>query len=223
MIIKVHALMRSGHHAVMDGIYHAMPNDKVFINNCKPNGKFHWFKLNDGKQQKSGIEGKLNKKNILMNFEHKNLKGDTWVNDWRKLKADYNVIILRDPFNWLASSMNKTHFKQKVPLNMGLWVQQAEEILGITKHLPNVIGVTYNQWVTSPEYRKAILDKMGLKYDETYQLEKFKGASSFGKNEGYFERWRHFEKNADFLKKVKLPKVQDYSKKIFNFNPIKND
>lgn len=224
MIIKVHALMRSGHHAVMDGIYHSMPKDKVFINNCNVGNKFHWFKINDGKQKKTGIKGKLKDKNILMNFEHKNLVDDKeWVDNWRNLKADYNVLILRDPFNWLASSMRKDHFKVKVPLNMSLWIQQAEEFIGVTNHLDNLVAISYNKWVSDPEYRKTILSEMDLEYDDSYEIEKFKGQSSFGKNEGYFSRWEHFKKNKKYLKKVKLPKIQKYSDKIFQFLPIKDD
>lgn len=220
MIIKVHALMRSGHHAVMDGIYQSMSNDKMFINNCRNGDSYHWYSLNGDGRYTKDVKKHLTNRSVIMNFEHKNLNTDLqWINDWGGVKSDFNVLILRDPYNWLSSSMN---FKDRVPLDMNLWKQQAKEFLGITNNLDNKITITYNSWVTDIDYMKEKLGEINLQLKNDYDVESFVGLSSFSKTKNYFSRWEKYKDNKNYLSRFD-DEVHDLSEQIFNFNPLTNE
>lgn len=219
--------MRSGHHAVMDGIYHVMNKNKMFINNCNENGGFHYFTVNDEKPSKeiptlNTLGEYLNGDyNILYNFEHKN-PNSKWIEGWGGIKADYNVIVLRDPYNWLASAMamNKKYSKIYAPLDIDLWIEHAKYFVSENES-PNLILIKYNQWIVDVEYRKEILLKMGLKYDDSYDLSKFKdNPSSFNIKKDFDKRWKLYKNNKTYLTKIKNKKLYNLSNEIFNFTPI---
>lgn len=219
-IIKVHALMRSGHHAVMDGIYDSLPDKKIFINNCQKSS-FHWFRDGYDSEVKNNKLLDITNKNVLLNFEQKNIALDKkWLLSYKGLKETNNVIILRDPYNWLASSISKsTSFKVPINVDTKLWKQQAREFITNNNILPNFIGITYNDWVINEKYREEKLNELGLEYDKSYEMNTFKGASSFNGAKDYFNRYKNFENNKQYHNFLD-DEIHELSKEIFNFNPF---
>lgn len=223
MIIKTTALMRSGHHAVMEGIYHHIPKDKIFINNCDKNNVYHWYKINDGKPlyKEKKLSQKINNKNIILNFEHKSVNSyKSLISNWYNLKEDFNILIIRDPFNWLASCMSKSDvFNNNIPLSIELWVNHAKECLNITNKLPNKVVVLYNKWIIDEEYRKSVINTLGLDFDDTYSIDTFKGSSSFNGSKNYTERWVKYKDNKKYLSLIN-DEVKELSEKLFDFKPF---
>lgn len=213
--------MRSGHHAVMHGILHHLPPLRVQVNNCQKNGRFHWFEVEGERREKKTLGDELTRSNsVVVNFEHSDLTGyDRWMRGWRDLEEEFNMVVLRDPYNWLASSLKKDIFKNKIPLKMSLWKQQAREVLRETSLLPNMIPILYNNWVRDIDYRRSVLSGMDLDYDPSYDSSSFRGLSSFGDSKSYLERWVHYKDNESFLSRID-EETKELSERIFRFRPF---
>lgn len=89
-----------------------------------------------------------------------------------KSKYQFDIIILRDVYNWLASFVTgdlRTHSVKKYVRYLNLWHRLACEGTGEIDGLPfKKVFIKYNQWFTSEVYRKQIAKQLGLKYsDET--------------------------------------------------------
>lgn len=230
-IIRVWALMRSGHHAILRWIFFNMNTPKIFFNNCRNKDVFHYVVINsiNNVEKKFDLK-KLNEfRNIIVNFEHPNLR--EWpTKNWgnlKKLGEITDLIVLRDPFNWVASSMSKKTFKQPVSIDMGLWKQQALEFLGITNYIPNGVPIKFNEWFSSHEYREEVAGKLGISNDETL-INKLATRSSFdgrdfkdnAQDMKVLDRWQQFKKNERFLSYVDRKDIRDLSRKIFGFDPL---
>lgn len=230
-IIRVWALMRSGHHAVLEWVFYNMITPKIFFNNCRDGNIFHYASINSipNMEKKFDLK-KLNEfRNIIVNFEHPNLKywpAKNWGN-LKKLGQVVDLIVLRDPFNWVASSMSKKTFKQYVNVDMNLWKQHALEFIE-ARHIPNRIPVQFNQWFSSHEYREEIANKIGIPNDET-SINRVETRSSFDafefKNNAQdmqvLNRWEQFKNNKQFLSYVNRRDIRDLSQKIFGFDTLK--
>ena len=229
-IIRVWALMRSGHHAILRWMFYNMSTTKIFFNNCHGSRGFHYVDVNSFSDSRKKFDLKKLKEfeNILINFEHPNLKNWT-TKDWgglRKLGQPIDVIVLRDPFNWAASSMSKKTFKQHVEIDMNLWKQHASEFIE-AKHIPNGIPVGFNQWFSSHEYREEVASKLSISNNETL-INKLATRSSFdgrdfkdnAQNMKVLDRWQQFKNNERFLSYVDRKDIRDLSQKIFEFDPL---
>jgi len=224
-IIRVWALMRSGHHAIIDWIFYNLNSPKIFINNCRNKTKFHYVVVNEfgNKPKKFKLKELSNFKNIIVNFEHKNLnicKDSNWGN-LKKIAKPIDVVVVRDPFNWVASSLSKKTFKQPININMDLWKQYANECLK-ENLISNRIPIKFNDWFSNSEYRKLIADRLKISNDE-YIINKISTRSSF---DGYkfkknaqdmkvLERWKKFKNDKRFLSHVNHKDVKKLSKKLF--------
>jgi hypothetical protein len=90
-----------------------------------------------------------------------------------------NVVVLRDPFNWLAS-----RFKGNFPIDeevIAAWCTHCREALRETAHLDDPLIVNYNRWFSEPAYRQALTNQLGLDIPEPGigELADFGGGSSF--------------------------------------------
>ena len=93
----------------------------------------------------------------------------------------HNVIILRDPFNNVASGIK--HERANADSVMWLWNLYVNEFLEITNFLGDKIPISFNGWFSSEEYRKSISDKIGGEPEDRVRgtLPKAGGGSSFDK------------------------------------------
>ena len=90
-----------------------------------------------------------------------------------------NVIVLRDPFNWLAS-----RYKGDFPIDdeiISAWCTHCREALGETSFLTDPLFVNYNRWFSDSEYRQKLTDQLGLEIPEPGigEMANFGGGSSF--------------------------------------------
>lgn len=144
----------------------------------------------------------------------------------------YDVLILRDPFNMLASRLksNKNPVKSWHKTVVDMWIDYAKEYLGETNYLKyNKIAVNYNQWVQDRDYRQQIANKLQLNFSDRgiHNVKTFGGGSSFdgtkfkGKasNMNVFDRWKHFIDNSDYKNMLNNPELFDYSQRIFGSIP----
>jgi hypothetical protein len=119
-----------------------------------------------------------------------------------KSQSTKNVIILRDPFNWIVSS-----YKTNRPINIDLWKIYAKEFLGITNFLPQKICINYNEWFLRKAYRQEIATQLDVDFTDAglNLVSNVGGGSSFDQTtfDGQAQkmnvlgRWEQFE-DVDF-------------------------
>lgn len=128
----------------------------------------------------------------------------------------YRILVLRDPFNFFASRLQRvrtleskgitTNIIQQQSLTeiVKLWKDYAKEFLGRTTLLGDKVAINYNRWVSEKEYRDAILNEA---FGRTENLDlgindvsSHGGGSSFdqlnfdsrGKEMDTGNRWKYF-------------------------------
>ncbi|HSG71665.1 MAG TPA: hypothetical protein VLA12_14685 [Planctomycetaceae bacterium] len=90
-----------------------------------------------------------------------------------------NVIVLRDPFNWLAS-----RYKGNFPIDdeiVAAWCTHCREALRETTFLTDPLLVNYNHWFSDAVYRQGLTDQLGIEVREPGigEMANFGGGSSF--------------------------------------------
>lgn len=176
--IAVHALQRSGHHAVIEWLLailrrkHGL-NNVLFIN---------WINERSMQVDPFNYEGrdlaateaptatKDTRRNVLIyNFEDAGthmlyqsaLYGPRYVGD---SGVRLNVIVLRDCYNMLASRYHRATnhdrpFSNSHEAAVGMWLDQARMFLnssGMPDGVTSPICISYNQWFSSDEYRRGV-------------------------------------------------------------------
>jgi hypothetical protein len=139
-----------------------------------------------------------------------------------------NVLILRDPFNWLASRL-KIGFRDvkgpRVRTMIDLWLEYAREFLGETTLVPRpTVFVNYNRWFSDLQYRGQLAEELGVPLlDEGIgQVATHAGGSSFdgtafagrAQDMKVLERWRTFSKDEEFRRLINT-ELFDYSERLF--------
>ena len=144
----------------------------------------------------------------------------------------YDVLILRDPFNLLASRLKKNFrdVKTAEKTAVALWLEYAREYLGETSYLKHhKICINYNQWFGDESYRKNLLDRLGIAYvnQGLGQVGTWGGGSSFDGTEfkgqedkmDLLGRWKHFADDPEYRKLFHNDQLMAYSEKIFGKIP----
>lgn len=205
--LRVWGIRRSGNHAVSNWICNLFNDPVHLFNNCKIKEKsleggmfgvgirFNTI-LNDIICRREVYRGKTreevldvdNKECLLYSFESKDIKwADVMKYDLGPSKYKFDIIIMRDIYNLLASSLNANgreplslldKFKNNKDADeisfdtwrkwnkdiMDMYISYAKEFLGETNHLTfPKICISYNDWFKSVKYREKIAKKMGLK------------------------------------------------------------
>lgn len=109
-----------------------------------------------------------------------------------------NLLILRDPSNLFASRIrkatrepNSTSFPSTsggvMDRAAGVWKSHAQEFLGLTHQLENLLPVYFDAWFSDQTYRKHISESLNLKFCDTgfSRVTTFGGGSSF--DDGNFD------------------------------------
>lgn len=187
-IIRVLALRRSGHHAVLNWVRLHQEGRHVLLNDCRPGknpfshcsvansivkgfwGEHHYL---DWDAEAAGRHAK--KGTLIYNFEDQDLRDprfsldggaeENWLGECGD-RAD--LLILRDPFNLFASKLRWARGRHLAPSieSLGslpdLWKIYAREFLGETAHLSDTVTISYNEWFISREYRDDLGRRLGF-------------------------------------------------------------
>ncbi|MDY7013362.1 MAG: hypothetical protein SVX43_07095 [Cyanobacteriota bacterium] len=249
--IRVVGLRRTGNHAVLtwikkqeEGVVWAINNVKARENpyRYKYQNLMEFFPKNKWaiERFKKQAKGELTPKDCLIyNYEDYALetaisrefeeKHDLYLG---KSKKRYDLLIMRDPFNLLASRLKKKYMptKDKEKNCVDLWIEYAKEYVGETQYLKyNKICVNYNQWTKDIDYRQQIAQQLDLEFSDAgiNTVSGCGGGSSF---EGRAldgqatqldvgNRWKHFCENDVYRQLFDNEELWFYSEKIFGHIP----
>jgi hypothetical protein len=259
--IRVIGLGRSGVHPIINWIgSNCKGNRALFINNPKVKenpflgglwggtrvrGMFNRFYVNKDLE----IKGKFRKKDCLIyNFENDLVEEvasplfeenrEKWVG---KSAKQYDVLIMRDAFNYFASRVqhhinrSRTDYKditleENIPVLIKLWKNHAKEFLDITSVLRGKkVTINYNDWCKSKEYRMITAEKLDLNLGDKGigRVTNIGGGSSFDgrKYDGKAgemqteERWKRLKDNEVYRSIFKDIELVDLSNRIFGKIP----
>jgi hypothetical protein len=190
--LRVVALRRSGHHAVINWLLSQVEGRYVFLNDCRAGtNPFESCKRrssrygaplgqHNGLWWRQEIAGRHSKRKFLVyNYEDQSpsevatpdveIHRERWVGGSARR---FDMLILRDPYNLLASKLRWAYGERYQPSldslyeTRDLWKAHAKEYLGETKYLPNRLSVSYNAWFANPAYRRALAEKLGVKWTD---------------------------------------------------------
>ena len=130
-----------------------------------------------------------------------------------------NVLVIRDPYNWMASRMAYKSSLDLLDRAIEFWQLHALEYLENNK-LSNPVFVNYNEWVSSIEYRKSLADKLGLRFtdDGHDQMSVYGGGSSFG-DFNVLKRYERFWRDRSYLN-IFDKKTKKLAWEIFGIKPL---
>lgn len=242
--IRIVGMSRSGNHAIINWILNQIDSPWVFLNCVEPKtNPFHSARPLDcgnsiiasGRAMPEAGEDRMRAFAEYLVFSQE----DTFLQPALGGSASemqgvsqqgVDVIILRDPYNLMASR-KQFDWSFVTPLTeRRIWKQHAKRVLsrkgfGGRKLVP----IIYNCWVSDTAYRRSIASQLGLSFsdsgwDETASCG---GGSSFEgyahSKEGVFERWRLFAREADFWERID-PEMEALAEAIFGMNhPLREE
>lgn len=190
---------------------------------------------------KQEVKGKFIPKDcLIMSYEDSSLsrvasKRSERTHDrhFGKSAERLDVLILRDPFNLIASRIRSDKFEVR-GINrkgmIGLWIDYAKEYLNETNYLDQKkILVNYNAWFLDREYRQKLSKQLGLPFSDSGldEVPGFGKGSSFdsvslhgqAQKMGVLERWKGYANNELYRKLLRNEEVFYYSDKIFGRIP----
>jgi hypothetical protein len=249
-----YALKRSGHHAVMVWLaYHF--NLPVFVlNNIIPyTDPYLTTKFNDNWDKESDWLFHIDDSNVeqirnthkhclmigFQDFDITNLKdGRSILLESQKTVGkslkNFNLIILRDPFNLLVSRWHKPGVVPKLKDDSEIldrWEIYAEEYLGVTNFIQDKVAVNYNLWFSSLDYRKQLSGQFELSFTDAGLNVVPKSASGVGSSfdkttyDGrgnqmkVLERWKPFQNDKRFCDAfLTRHKLASLYRKIFPYD-----
>jgi hypothetical protein len=250
--IRVIGLRRSGNHAIINWMQKQQAGTIEHLNNIPLNGNpFRWkyimlrdFAPDRFEREKNRIrqqaKGNFIKKDCLIySYEDHPITKITsprveHKHDFHFGKSlnRYDVLILRDPFNLIASRLenNMLPVKSFTQSVIDLWLEYAKEFLGETQYLPNrKVLINYNHWVADINYRREIAFKLDLPFTDAgiNDVRPQGGGSSFDKRNfagratemDVLGRWKHFTNNPLFLELLNHTELLNYSDRIFGHVP----
>ncbi|NEP03880.1 MAG: hypothetical protein F6K25_09825 [Okeania sp. SIO2G4] len=253
--IRVAGMKRSGNHAIINWVKSQQNGDVGFINNVLANQNPYRYKYENLRdkfpEHKWAIEhnrqqakGNFIKRDCLI-YSYEYFPLEQIANDKFERNHDiylgksatrYDILIIRDPFNLLASrlkiSSKVAYFLSVNSPNktmIDLWLDYAKEYLGETNYLKhNKVCVNYNQWFADVEYRRNIADKLQMEFSDAGidMVTSFGGGSSFEGKEfdgkatsmDVLNRWRKVVDNPQY-KKFFNREIFEYSERIFGHIP----
>jgi hypothetical protein len=138
-----------------------------------------------------------------------------------------DILILRDPYNLLASRLKHKHIGLKTRSVLRsfaeMWIDYAKEFLGETNHLKNnKFLINYNQWSRNYSYRKELAENLGLNFTDAgfNNITNYGGGSSFnGTNPNQkldvAARWKAFTNDPVYLKALSQKDLIKYADRIY--------
>lgn len=209
-------MKRSGHHAIVYWIGSNL-NDAVHYNDCNKGWRHGELFPNPNQGNKGKIIkfNKCNKSNNhifnIEDFDMDNIKKYDMFNlkMFKRYKIVYFILVLRDPYNWIASckKMGGNPWKN-IDKRIILWKKQAN--LFINKN-ENIICINFNKWFSDEEYRKKLSLIFNLKsYNKYINITSPRGGGSsfdgmrFNKRANemkILERYKSYLKEPEYINK----------------------
>jgi hypothetical protein len=215
--MRVFALRRSGHHAIVNWIRYQTPGRHCFLNDCKvgesPFEKSErrnsivggWAGEHRYLNWEQELRGRHAKKGILFhNYEDGDIRRyaetvtaereTTWLGESSRQST---LLVLRDPYNLLASRLKWFHGRGEDPTieRFGefrfLWKLYAREFLGITMWMEDAVHVRYNEWFCSREYRDEIAGRIGFSNQDAGVSEIARWGPALGRPAASFDGLRY--------------------------------
>lgn len=251
--IAVVAQQRSGHHAIINWMRCNMNVPSVFINNCYSVGNPLLFNQSANQIVPPDIQekpfdldkeqkGKLTFKSCLIyNYEDQRLpyikfyqhkiNRVAWLGKSRRF---YKVLIIRDPFNLLASKLKWSKGKQNAPSLANLffiknqWKRYAKYYLEHYKQDNHIVCIDYNSWFAKEAMQKKYAEQLGLasynkglkkvsQYGPKEQITSFdswkKGTDA--QNMKVMERWQFFQEDENYLKLIADKELIELSQELY--------
>lgn len=254
--IRVLSIRRSGHHAIVNWIRLQVPGRHCFLNDCKV-GESPFAKSVRANSRVGGwagehryvnwegeLRGRHAKKGLLIhNYEDADLRRfaevvtpereEEWIGECRERST---IVVLRDPFNLLASRLRWFHGRGESPTAerfgefRDLWKLYARELLGDTVWLPGAVHVRYNDWFRSRAYRDELAARIGFVNRDVGVDEVARWGPALGKPAAsfdglrydgraqemkVFERWKEFSADPFFRAQFEDEELVDLSRRLF--------
>src|SRR5215207_7886096 len=179
-------MSRSGNHAIIDWLLAQAPGRTCFLNCAEPTrNPFRWARplAPDAPGWRATYDldieaeraGRLSRKDYLVHSYEDVFLGAfrNPVHEARREQfvgasgSRIDVLILRDPFNLLASRRASRIGTMAPELAMRVWCQHARQFLRVRRYLaPDAVCVNYNLWASSREYRRSVSRLLGLEFDD---------------------------------------------------------
>ena len=193
--IRVVGMRRSGNHGIINWIKSQHTGKVHFLNNTLKTNPYRYIYENlrdeipqhqhaKGFYRQEARDNFVKKDCLIYSYEDYVVKDvtDDWIFNIKhdlyfgKSSTRYDVVIIRDPFNLLASRLKKHQKNLEKPNHqekylsysrvnyllaknshktiVDLWIDYAKEYLGETNYLKhNKVCINYNQWFADIEYR----------------------------------------------------------------------
>lgn len=197
------ATQRSGHHAVMNWLFHQLPCKCIHYNDIRMKPFIRGFideniikTIYKEESQGEGI--------IAFNFEMVGVKSlDKLVTSPLIVGKTREIIILRDIYNTVSSAIRKMSEDKLVKLR-DLWIENAKGILEDKRE-----HILFNRWFSDEQYRVEICEKM---FDVPYGDQGLDEIPVFGDGSSFQKKKKGeplIGQNLDVLKRYKdIPKKQ---------------
>lgn len=203
-------MRRSGNHAVLHWIADHFKEKPWVVHNTSFNSPdpfedyYDFPQFYDYRDKVRGVPLSYHKKSILIQtFEDCDISNlDFKANEEAvgSSAIQYNILIIRDPFNWLASRYAKPEWPA-VAITSGvisLWKQHFKESIGWTDFIPNKIVIDYNKMCCQSDYLNEIEDLMHMNRTDI-QTKTGMGIGSSFNDSNFLSRWLKFKEDPNFM------------------------
>lgn len=252
--IRFSGLQRSGNHAVIGWIRGQHPDYGCHLNHCPPGKNPYQYLYRHYKKADlaAAAQGHFKKQSLLIiSYENQPLSAvssqqferfhDVYVG---RSQEQYDAIVLRDPFNLLASQLKSnmcvfpTEGRSAIEWTTAdvirMWIAYAKEFVGETRILPYPkIPINFNQWHTSIDYRRALMQRLGMTFTDAGRdnVRNYGGGSSFdgqtmnrqGSRMDVLGRWHQFHSEEIFWQVFNDDELLHYTELIFDRDSLPFD
>jgi hypothetical protein len=173
---------------------------------------------------------------------------DFWLPHWNDfdfshfpaLEDSRVLIIARDPYNWIASSLeiggdcakliepftNEMNFHGT---RLEIYLKQLRCVMGEENPTGlDIYPINFNKWFESQVYRQEIARELNFEFSDQglHQVSEFGGGSSFdsdkgarnGQTMGVLERWQKYRQDSRFLEIVNRKEVVSVAEGFFGYS-----
>ena len=240
--IRVVGLRRTGNHAIINWIRKQHHGEVWHLNKVPVKRNPYRFLYEHYSQEKLRREatGDFLKKDCLIysyeDFDLEQIADQSFENKHDiylgKSAVRYDVLILRDPFNLMASRLKKDYMtvRNQNQTVVDLWISYAQEYLGETQYLThNKVVINYNKWFADINYRQQLASQFNFNFSDVGidEIKQQGGGSSFDQlnfegrasEMNVLERWKEFANDPLYCNLLSNQELIDYSEKIFGYIP----
>lgn len=243
-------LRRSGNHALLQWLLTGLGHQWVFFNNARPRRQLFRVAYDTERHnlscaevealadptQRQRFTGQL-----VHSYEDFSIAAlGEWLQQQPPLFGSVEqrvcLLLLRDPYNLFASRLHASRQatdghawlpfdRYSIPWLCESWVEHALEFSGQTHHLPNLVTVSYTQFVTNPDYRQQLAQRLSITPDDTimHRVAPTANGSSFdgcrfdGQAEqmALFTRWQQVREDPRYCQAVADPRLAPLAAEIF--------